>query len=79
MYLAIALAGAAIWVLAVLFVVTACRVAAGSGPSPRAGGDLSLLLGQDAGSSRAVGLTTAREPGDLLVSDLLVAELIPSS
>jgi hypothetical protein len=79
MYLAIALAGAAIWVLAVVFVVAACRVAAGSGPVSRAGGDPSLLLGRSAGTARAVGSATARETGDRLTSDLLFADLISSS
>jgi len=71
MYLVIATAGAAIWVLAVVFVVAACRVAAGSGPAPRARRGPYFLLERSAGSSRAVGSATARESGDLVTADMI--------
>jgi len=65
MYLAIAVAGVALWVLAVVFVVAACRVASGLESAPRAHRTSHSLLGRRTPPVRAVVDATAREAGDL--------------
>ena len=80
MSLAIALAGAAVWVMAVLFVVAACRVAAGSGPIARARPGRLRFLGAGALTSRAVGSPTARETGEMRKTrEMLPVELLGGS
>jgi hypothetical protein len=69
MYLAIAAAGAALWVVAALFAVAVCRVAARSGSAHAGHGipDSNSLLGRSSSPSRAVASSTAREAGEALV------------
>ncbi len=66
MYLAIAVAGAVLWALAVVFVVAACRVASGVGSARRTRRSSGSLLGRGNPPARAVAATTAREAGDML-------------